>query len=117
MIVSLVVAVLITLYILEKKYKYVTVYEGSESTLKEAMEYYWALKAHRLPIKYKMPYNFNNLYRFGYVESPVRIDVRKQDEAKARELLMNFRAEKRKMERNIEESRKRGTPAGTVFNE
>ncbi|GGH73187.1 hypothetical protein JOD43_000017 [Pullulanibacillus pueri] len=104
MILSLAILGLIILYFIDQKQKYVTVYEGKESTLREAMDYYWILKAKRISVKYHMPYNMHNVYCFGYYESPVRLLVRKQDERKAREVLINFRAEKRRMESNITQS-------------
>lgn len=84
-----------------------TAYTGSESNLREANEYYWLLKNNRIPVKYVIPYNWENFYRFGYKESPVYIKVNKKDIEKANKVMMNYRVEKLKMERNIAADRNR----------
>lgn len=81
------------------------VYSGSESNLNEANEYYWLLKSNRIPVKYNIPYNWENFYRFGYKESPVYIKVDKKNAEKANKVMMFYRAEKKKMERNMEAER------------
>ncbi|SET48016.1 hypothetical protein SAMN05216389_11266 [Oceanobacillus limi] len=79
----------------------VTIYSGDESTLDEANEYYWVLKNNNIPIKYQIPYRWENFFVFGYKRSPVYIKVRKNDVLKARQIMWCYRKDKMKMERNI----------------
>lgn len=83
--------------------EYVTIYSGDETTLGEANEYYWILKHHKIHFKYQIPYNWENIFLFGYKKSPVYIKVRKDDAARTREIFWFYRAEKMKMEENIKQ--------------
>lgn len=82
-------------------------YSGSESNLSEANAYYWLLKNNRIPVKYIIPYNWENFYQFGYKECSVYIKVNKKDMEKANKIMMNYRIEKQKMERNVAIARNR----------
>ncbi|RYG74273.1 hypothetical protein EU245_03435 [Lentibacillus lipolyticus] len=82
--------------------KYETVYSGSESNLREANEYYWLLKHNKISFKYQIPFNWKNFYQFGYRESPVYIKVSDRDVEKAKKVMMHYRIEKMKMQRNME---------------
>lgn len=97
----------VLVYLLDKKESFVTVYEGTESSLKEAIDYYWILKSYKFKqIKYEIPYNFENFFHFGYHECVVRIKVKREDVNKVKEVLRNYRAEQRKIERNILNSKR-----------
>lgn len=91
---------ILLLFLLRNGEKYETIYIGSESNIGEAMEYYWLLKNNNIPFKYHIPYNWNNLYQFGYKESPVYIKVSEKNVERASRLIMYRRIEKRKMESN-----------------
>ncbi|MGY0692382.1 hypothetical protein ACW2QC_06255 [Virgibacillus sp. FSP13] len=82
--------------------EYITVYSGDESTLSEANVYYWLLKNNKIPFKYQIPYNWKNLYQFGYQKSPVYIKVARNDVVRARRIIWLYRKERMKMERNME---------------
>ncbi|WP_138417422.1 hypothetical protein [Aquibacillus sediminis] len=99
--ITFIAAILIAM--MEKQHRFVTVYEVRESSLNEAMRYYWVLKGNKLNyIKYEIPYNFENFYSFGYRQCVVRIKVRKEDVPQANQVLRDYRARQRRMERNIE---------------
>lgn len=93
------------MFLLRDKNKYETVYNGDESSLGEANEYYWLLRNNKIPVKYQIPYNWENFYQFGYKESPIYLKVSKKDIEKARQAMMYYRVEKAKMERNMEANR------------
>lgn len=97
----LTVSAIALMFLFRDDNKYETVYSGSESSLSEANEYYWLLKGNKIPVKYQMPYNWENFYQFGYKESPIYIKVSQKDLDKARQVMMYYRVEKSKMERNI----------------
>ncbi|MDY0394547.1 hypothetical protein ACFSMW_07785 [Virgibacillus halophilus] len=95
-------AVAILLFMFKDDSKYEIVYKGSETNLSEANEYYWLLKNHRIPFKYQIPYNWRNFVAFGYKESPVYIKVSEENVERATKVMMFHRAEKMRMERNIQ---------------
>ncbi|GAA0439907.1 hypothetical protein GCM10008983_16050 [Lentibacillus halophilus] len=97
----LITSVLTLIILFSDTNRYETVYSGTESSLSEANDYYWLLKNYNIPVRLQIPYNWENFYRFGYKESPVYIKVSQKKLEKARHVMMHYRVEKSKMERNI----------------
>lgn len=93
------------MFLFKDNNKYEIAYSGNESNLSEANEYYWLLRNNKIPVKYEIPYNWENFYQFGYKKSPIYIKVDKKDIEKAKNVMMYYRAEKLKMERNMEADR------------
>lgn len=105
--IMLIVGTIILMFLFRDDNKYKTVYTGSESSLSEANEYYWLLKNNNIPVKYQIPYNWENFYQFGYKESSIYLKVSQKDFEKAWQVMMSYRVERSKMERNIAADRKK----------
>ncbi|WP_042224201.1 hypothetical protein [Oceanobacillus manasiensis] len=105
--VLLIIATIGLMWMFREKQQIVTIYQGDESTLSEANEYYWILKDNNIPFKYHIPYNWENFFQFGYKKCSVYIKVKKSDVIRARRIMWCYRKEKMEMERNIRGERMR----------
>jgi len=95
---------MIVLFVQEKK-KMITVYEAEEDDITDSHQIFWLLKNNKLNPVYSAPINWQATFWFGRGRDYVVISVHKKNEERARELMMFYRAEQRRINKNIENER------------
>lgn len=109
--INILIATLILVLIIFIKFKkhnsFEIVYEESEKKIGESQQIYWVLKNNHLDPKYEIPVNWDNMFKFGRYEETIKILVKKENVQKAKETLVHYRTEQRKMERNIRAEREK----------
>lgn len=85
----------------------VTIYEANEKGIGESHRIFALLKNSDLRPKYSSPIDWQTALWFGRGENNIAISVNEKYEGKARQLVMLYRAEQRRIERSIENERRK----------
>ncbi|HLR51524.1 MAG TPA: hypothetical protein VK072_01440 [Candidatus Avamphibacillus sp.] len=106
-LVSLIILIGMIVLFVEEKNKMITVYKTGEDGITDSHEIFWLLKNNKLHPVYSAPINWQATFWFGRGQNNVQIFVHKKNEERARELMMHYRAEQRRINKNIEKEREK----------
>jgi hypothetical protein len=99
--------ILLIIYFAQMRNNLVDIYEGNKDDITDSQQIFWLLKNSQLQPKYSIPVDWGSTMKFRKGTDRVVISVHEEKAERAREIITNYRLEQRKMERNIENERRK----------
>src|SRR5699024_1741833 len=106
-LVSLIILLGMIVLFVAEKYKVITVYKSGDAGITDSHEIFWLITKNKLQSVYSTPTNWKATFWLGRGQNNVQIFVHKKNEERARELMMHYRAEQRRINKNIEKEREK----------
>src|SRR5688500_5806766 len=106
-LVSLIILIGMIVLFVEEKNKMITVYKTGEDGITDSHEIFGSVKDNKPHAVHSAPINWQATLWYGRGQNNVQNFVDKKKEERARELMMHYRAEQRRINKNIEKEREK----------